>query len=182
MPSSLIKLFGLTTFSLGLIAGCGSNDAESQEETLSEEQQKEENQEKQAKQEEPEITENEELAKEFVDVMYNLEDREQAKSFIKGENMHEDVRDLFLLGAGERVSEDSKVEQITIVDSVKYKSEGETGEIVKIQADNAGGKPVDIYVMLMDDKIGWLVREDEADTEEGEEMLNEFEDIYEKAK
>ncbi len=161
----IAKILGLFLLSIGLLAGCGQDSGSG---TSGEK----------VKENKPEFTENEKLAKEFINVFYNVKDKEKAQTFMK-ENVHKDVKDFLMFGAGSPEDKNALTE-ITPIGSSEFEEKGEKAEVVKLEAVNKEGKTITIYVMYMEDKIGWLVREDRATKAEGKEMFNQFEEAFNK--
>lgn len=162
----LAKILGLFVLSIGLLAGCGEDTGNNESGGEKVEEKK------------PEFTENEKLAKEFVNVMYNVKNKEEAEKFMK-ENVHKDVMDLLMFGAG-NPEDKNALKEITPIGSSEFQEDGEEAEVVKLDAVNTEDKTITIYVMFMENKIGWLVREDRATKKEGKEMFNQFEKAFNK--
>ncbi|MFD1361110.1 hypothetical protein [Lentibacillus salinarum] len=141
MINNMMKLFSISLLSIGMLTACGdsgssngSNGSETQEP------------------EHPVDESKVETSETLVDYTYNLEEsqHEDAKTFIK-DNVEEDLQQfmqMILLSDGS----DKTVTDIKAVGQVEISNHGQTGDIVKVQAEDSNDETVNIYVMYGQEK------------------------------
>jgi len=116
------------------------------------------------------LSSDEKLALSYVTDFYNgsKEDREK---FVE-EKVHPEVQALFRLGAGSEVSEDQKLKDPKVAESVPYEDEDGKGSIVLIQAAD----DQEMILLIIDEKVafGYAAAESAESQEVFDQMRSQF--------
>lgn len=107
---------------------------------------------------EKELTADEQLALDYVNIYLNGLDIDAKKQFVS-ENVRNDVKSIFELGASSVSDEDSMIKNPEVLGSSSYETSGMKGNIVLIGGESSN----EIIMLVLEEKIGWGYNSNSAD-------------------
>jgi len=100
------------------------------------------------------------IALDYINVFFNGTDLDAKQKFVE-ENVHPEAQGIFNLATKTVTSDEKKIQNPKVVDSVKYENDGKKATLVLLEGDKAGGK-AEYIVMVMDGKVTWGFTQDES--------------------
>lgn len=110
----------------------------------------------------PKLSEDEQLALDYVNVYLNGTDTAKKAEFIQN-NLHKDVQEVFQIGAGVVTAPEDMLNNPEVVKSKEITNEGVKQKIVLLSATDANNKPVEIIVLYHEGKIAWSYQSNDED-------------------
>jgi len=171
MKNKTIKRLGVSLLSLGILTACGDS-GETAEQAGEGETKQEEEQKSEHPVDEGKVKPSEQLIK----MTYNQGQftEKEKKSFIE-KHVNSDAKEIIsmtLMIGGEKSKQYSDIKAVA---QAEITSEGQTMDMVKVQAKNADNKTVDLYVMYIKDKIGYFpINADKLLSQDPSESSNEM--------
>lgn len=100
------------------------------------------------------LSASEKLALNYVEIFLNGSDLEAKKKFVV-ENIHPDVQAIFKMAESTETSENNKLKNPAVVESVDYKdADGKKDKLVLVQGEKASSKN-EVIIFIKEDKVGW---------------------------
>lgn len=105
-----------------------------------------------------ELTADEQLALDYVNIYLNGSDIDAKKQFVS-ENVRNDVKSIFELGASSVSEEKNMIKSPEVLGSSDYETSGMKGNIVLISGESGN----EIIMLVLEGKIGWGYNSNSAD-------------------
>ncbi|AVF21273.1 hypothetical protein ERICI_01380 [Paenibacillus larvae subsp. larvae] len=136
-----------------MLAACGSKEA-----STSTEQEPKASAKESEKPKEKEVSAEEKLALEYINVYNNGKDVEAKKKFVE-EKVHPDIKQLFTMGLS-ATPEEKMFNNPEVLESVDYEKAGKKGTTVLVKGKAFDGKDGERIILIMDNKIGMALAPD----------------------
>lgn len=119
-----------------------------------------------------ELSNDEQLALDYVNIFINNSDVNDRKKFLE-ERIREDVFTVFALGVGMKTSEEGKFQNPKVLDKTEYNASGLDGNLILIGSDNG----IQLIAFVVEEKIDFAFKSNTKGAEAEQvfkELMREF--------